>query len=195
MTRFERTTRILILVLWGLAFVFFLLMPLLTQDLLYAEMNDILQGRYREDFRSWISSLFFVNVWGAFTAVLVLGVCVILGRGALAQAFRELSYLQFSILTLGMAFALVALRTELFSPQAFAIGLPPRGEERAFMSGLHMMSVFVPSAVAAIAGGWPWRLVARSGLVSSTCACIAYIVWSYFFAIASFLWRPQGLFL
>ena len=49
----------------------------------------------------------------------------------------------------------------------------------------------IPAAVAAITIGWPWRYIARTGLISATAACLAYVLWCYFFAAA--LWRPTGI--
>ncbi len=193
MTRFERTTRILILVLWGLAFLGFCAWWWLGE----LERAHPLRSLEPERFRLFCG-FFFVTLGGLVAAGMLLVVAFFLGRKALGQAFRELSYPQFAILTMGVAFALAYAHisgVELFYPKLRSSMLQPSAldpapcflHELAYISALNMLTVFVPSAVLLIAVGWPWRLVPRAGLLSATCACIAYVLWCYFFAYAVFL--------
>ncbi len=184
MTRFERTTRILILVLWGLAFVISLVLGQ-TED---SRPLSGLLGR-PDGFAPY--RCFMVGPFGLAAAAGALVLCVVLGRKALGQAFQRLSYPQFSILTLGAALLLAyASYAGALCPSRLvnsASVLPPH--KYAYLAGLNMMTVFVPSAVAVLAVGWPWRLVPRSGLISATCASIAYVLWNYFYAAA--FWRAS----
>ncbi len=184
MTRFERTTRIFILILWGLAFVF---------SLVFAQREDsrLLAGLFGPPDGFAPYRCFLVGPFGFAAAAGALVLCVVLGRKALVQAFQRLSYPQFSILTLGSALLLAyASYAGALCPSRLvdSVGvLPPH--KYACLAGLNMMVVFVPSAVAVLAVGWPWRLVPRSGLISATAACIAYVLWNYFYVAA--LWRPS----
>ena len=193
MTRFERTTRILILVLWGLAFVFFLLVPWLRplwEPPVSAEWEGPVQ--LSDAMAAEARHIFFVDAGGAVAAVGIFALSLVLGRRALVRAFRELSYPQYSILTVGVAFGLPILQARFASPTALflLLGSPP--EQKAFLAGLNMLSVFFPCALAVVALGWPWRLVPQSGLIASTCGCIAYILWSYFFCTACAFARYEG---
>ena len=188
MNRFQFITRLIILILWAAMFATLLLGWLYPSDM---RMLDFVGNEDPVATRSY--QYFFVSPGGAIAAVVAFVLFVIVGRRTLRLAFRELSYPQFSLLTLGMACGLWGLGQVAW--------LMPEGIDRAmlfwpahklaYLAGLNMLTVFVPAAAAAILIGWPWRHVGRTGLLSATTACLAYILWCYFFAAA--LWRPLGI--